>query len=166
MKNEKKKLTRKQEVVVAASLDPKNKTVLDVARATGVSDRQIRRMSENVLFQEALQTEKDKIIAEAEKMGLGTKQAARMIVKGCQSKTTGQFGGDPDMKTRHIYLETFLKLKGVLSDGKEPVKPAGNSITFNFNDMRTEDLIRSVDEIISERLRRKRIEAQGTIPSV
>jgi len=164
--NKKKKLTKKQTIAVTAVLDPKNKTIADAARDAGISRRTIERMSHNDAFQEALESEKVRLCGLLEKKGIGLPAAAELIAKGFKTKTTGQFGGDPDMKTRHIYLETFLKLKGVLSDGKEPVKPAGNSITFNFNDLRTEDLIRSVDEIISERLRRKRIEAQGTVPSV
>ena len=164
--NKKKKLTKKQTIALAACLDPKVKTQKEAAAIAGMTEENLCRLSRNVNFQEALTSEKERLTALLEKKGIGLPAAAELIAKGFKTKTTGQFGGDPDMKTRHIYLETFLKLKGVLSDGKEPVKPAGNSITFNFNDMRTEDLIRSVDEIISERLRRKRIEAQGTIPSV
>lgn len=163
----KKKLTKKQALAVAASLDPNNKTIGEVAKAAGMSREHLSRISQNVTFQEALESEKKRLCDLLEKKGIGLPAAANLIKKGFEAKTTGQFGGDPDMKTRHTYLETFLKLKGVLSDGKEPPKQAGgNTFNFNFNDVRTEDLIRSIDEILAERARRKLAETQGAIPSV
>lgn len=161
----KKKLTKKQELVVAALVDPTVKTQKEAAKRAGVSERHIQRMSSNVLVQEALQSEKDKIIAETERLGFGCKQAAKMIVEGSKAKTTGQFGGDPDHKTRHVFLETFLKLKGVLSDGK--VATTNTQINIhNYRDAKTEDLVRSLDEIISAGMPRESVQKEIANPSV
>lgn len=152
--SKKKKLTKKQELAIAALVDPNVKTAREAAKMAGMDEAYLCRMSKNVNFQEALQTAKEEFLAKLEKKGIGLDAAANTMANGFTAVTAGQFGGDPDYKTRLSYLETFLRIKGVLSDGKEPVKNTQVNV-YNFRDEKTEDLVRSIREHISARLRCK-----------
>jgi len=144
-----KKLTKLQQRAVKALADPEVLTVTDASKKSGMSRKQIYRMSQNDTFLAELENEKAKLLARMTERGYTAEKAAEKIVEGLEALTTGKFCGQTDHNTRFKYLELFLKLKGIIKDSTG-IKNDNRRLTiYDFKDTKTEDLVRSIDEQIA-----------------
>lgn len=145
------KLTKKQALAAQALADPTVKTVTEVARIAGVDRKSVYNFLQNSTFQEAVETMKDGFTKKLKALGLDEDKAAQQMVDGIEAVTTGQFGGDPDHKTRFIYLERFLKLKGIIADRDEKDSTQNTQVNiFNFKDVKTGELLKSINDQLAE----------------
>jgi len=166
-----KRLTRKQASLVKAFVDPNVSTIAEAGRKAGYADRKgAWRCLQMPTVQDALKEFHDKLL----KGGVDDEVLVKVIKDGLKATETvraslnGEFMDErtvPDYSVRHKYLDTVVKIRGFVRADKEPVKNTQVNI-YNFRDEKTEDLLRSLDEIISERMRSKSIEAQSIVPRV
>ncbi len=137
------------------------------ARSLGITRQAVRDRIKN---DPVVRTEWQRYISVLEKV-VPHRKSVKVIAEGMEAvKEHRNMSGEvvdrsPDHVTRLKANEQYLKIKGLVKDENSVIKNTQVN-TYNFNDERTEDLVRSIDDIISERLRRKRIGEVGAIPSV
>ncbi len=137
------------------------------ARECGITRQAVKDRMKN---DPIVRTEWQRYISVLEKV-VPHRKSVKVIAEGMEAvKEHRNMSGEvvdrsPDHLTRLKANEQYLKIKGLVKDENSVIKNTQVN-TYNFNDERTEDLVRSIDDIISERLRRKRIGEVGAIPSV
>ena len=150
------------ELVMA--LQKNNGSQANAARGLGITRQAVRDRIKN---DPIVRTAWERYVFSLEKV-VPDKKSIRVISEAMNAtKEHRNMSGEvvdrsPDHLTRLKANEQYLKIKGLVKDENSVTKNTQVN-TYNFKDARTEDLVRSIDEIIAERVRRKRIEEQGVV---
>lgn len=155
MKKKKKKLSKRQEKLVKAILDPKVQSIKEAGEIAGYSSRQATwKLLQSMTVQEALQD----MHKSMHLGGIDNEKIVKRLGEALDAEETRffQFQGNivdqenvVDHATRLKAIELVVKIRGLIRSDKEPPPPPGATVNINFyRDARTEDIRRDINAVL------------------